>query len=332
MPKGCPSGSITQGAQKGDLSDCRLAEGYYCAYDKDVCTPTLCPSGSYCPGKPSVTDKTDTGLRACDPTLCASTCSVVSPVGSIDASTCGCECIPVDCVMSDWVDSTACQPTNTKVQTRTVQTPAVNGGAACPSDLTREQPCVYCTAADVDNFELGNINNWDKTTTMASEWCPSTIMASPASGCTALFFPFSPFKGSYSAYNSFDGYTLSGQTGVTQYCTKPTYNLSAGNVLNFAWIARWNMLDIGGSFPSTLPRTFAVEVKDGNGIVQQSTTILTAPPRTKNQIAGWIEASVPMTKAVNNAKLCFVWAVPESHTGPGSAGIDNVALACAPAP
>lgn len=315
MPKACPAFSKTLGAQKGALSDCVLTEGYFCVFDSQgVCTPTLCPSGSYCPGKISVSSSSDNGLRPCDPTKCASTCSVTSPVGSTDESQCGCECIPVDCVMSDWVDDGACQPNNVLMQKRTVLTPAVNGGAACPTDLTREQPCVYCSPADIDNFDAGNLNKWDKTTTMATELCANTI--TPGT-CTGAYFPLTPYAGPFSAYNPLDG-----DPGVTKYCTKATYNLSAGNLLNFAWTARWDI------FAGTLPRTFAVEVKDANGVVVQSTTILTAQPRTSNTSAPWALASVPMP-AVPNAKLCFVWTVPESYTGPASSAVDNVALSCA---
>lgn len=141
----------------------------------------------------------------------------------------------------------------------------------------------------------------------------------------AKLVPFSPYAGPFAAYNSFDS-GIAGVPGVTKYCTKATYNSSSRSLVKFAWIARWDTLSYPGS---TQPRTFAVEVKDSNDGVVQSTTILFAASGTKDEAAPWRLASVQMSNAVNNAKLCFVWTVPQSNTGPANAAIDNVALACA---
>jgi hypothetical protein len=62
---------------------------------------------------------------------------------------------PVDCVVSDWSDWSACSPecggTGTRTRTRTVVTEASCGGAACPP-LSEEEPCGTCpdTAACLD--------------------------------------------------------------------------------------------------------------------------------------------------------------------------------------
>ena len=72
---------------------------------------------------------------------------------------------PVNCVVSDWTDSGSCSVTlcgatgGTKTQTRTVTTPAANGGTACPA-LSQTVPCngptcVTCTGG----MELNRATN-----------------------------------------------------------------------------------------------------------------------------------------------------------------------------
>lgn len=89
----CPVGSMTQGAMKKTVADCRLREGYYCpSYDAaGVCTPGPCPAGSYCPGKPSITDATNNGLIAC-PACTGPECVATSPPMSTDVVQCDCLC------------------------------------------------------------------------------------------------------------------------------------------------------------------------------------------------------------------------------------------------
>lgn len=56
------------------------------------------------------------------------------------ALACDCDVVPVDCVVSDWGNWSACVG-GTQSRTRTVITPSVGGGAACPS-LTESRSCI----------------------------------------------------------------------------------------------------------------------------------------------------------------------------------------------
>jgi hypothetical protein len=59
---------------------------------------------------------------------------------------------PVDCVVSDWTNQGSCSKfcgPGDQTQTRTVTTPASNGGAACPA-LTQKVPCNLRTCNNVD--------------------------------------------------------------------------------------------------------------------------------------------------------------------------------------
>jgi len=81
---------------------------------------------------------------------------------------------PVDCIVSDWVDEGSCSKfcgSGDKTQTRTVTTPASNGGAACPA-LTQTVPC-----------NLRECNNVDCA---VSDWSPydSTICTSTSKSKT----------------------------------------------------------------------------------------------------------------------------------------------------
>lgn len=91
----CPTGSFTQGAKKGALADCKTKPGWYCGFSATVppvCTPYLCESGFYCPGKISVTDLLTQGRFACD--ACGTGCPYTPP-GTTSASICTCAPCPL---------------------------------------------------------------------------------------------------------------------------------------------------------------------------------------------------------------------------------------------
>ena len=51
-------------------------------------------------------------------------------------------CLPTNCVLGPWTDSTSCSKlcnSGTKIQTRTTMTPAINGGTCGPT--SEEVPC-----------------------------------------------------------------------------------------------------------------------------------------------------------------------------------------------
>jgi hypothetical protein len=87
----CPTHSITQGAKKAALADCRLKPGYTCVYTENgPCVPTLCPPDSYCPGKISVAaEGKPTGKVDCVCSSPATGCAS-SLAGSTSASACRC--------------------------------------------------------------------------------------------------------------------------------------------------------------------------------------------------------------------------------------------------
>lgn len=57
----CPLNTVSV-AGSDSKADCKLNPGFYCAYDaSDVCTVTLCPALSYCPGGASIEDPSTPG-------------------------------------------------------------------------------------------------------------------------------------------------------------------------------------------------------------------------------------------------------------------------------
>jgi len=98
-----PQASGTKGAVGQDaLADCVLMPGFYCVFlDPNVCTPTLCPAGSYCAGGASIASPGPNGGRsdcplpssfpAC-PNNGLACASVTSPRGSSLSTQCACVC------------------------------------------------------------------------------------------------------------------------------------------------------------------------------------------------------------------------------------------------
>jgi hypothetical protein len=86
----CPSGSTTRGAKKKLRADCLLVPGKYCVYNGNECTITTCTSASFCPGKVSIENTSNDGLKACP--ACTTTGFVpYSPEGATEKDQCGCE-------------------------------------------------------------------------------------------------------------------------------------------------------------------------------------------------------------------------------------------------
>lgn len=82
--------------------------------------------------------------------------------------------VPVDCVVSAWTDSSTCSAQNTKTQTRTVTTPASNGGNACPV-LTQTVTCPLLSGQPfpTSGKNMAFVNNTAMTFTYISYIDPS---------------------------------------------------------------------------------------------------------------------------------------------------------------
>jgi len=79
---------------------------------------------------------------------------------------CNTQPCPIDCKVSSWTDWTQCSKfcgTGKKESTRTIIIPAQFGGAACPTDLKKEENCNTMPCSDLDCV----VSDWAETTCSA---------------------------------------------------------------------------------------------------------------------------------------------------------------------
>ena len=79
---------------------------------------------------------------------------------------CNTQPCPIDCKVSNWTDWTQCSKfcgTGKRESTRTIITPAQFGGAACPTDLKKEENCNTMPCSDLDCV----VSDWAETTCSA---------------------------------------------------------------------------------------------------------------------------------------------------------------------
>jgi hypothetical protein len=185
-------------------------------------------------------------------------------------------------------------------------------------------------AASITNgsFETGDFFGWTPTDIAV----PFDVQGVLLGGTITLFDGFLgpnvviPSDGIFAQSNGFDGggpdtISLAQDIGV----------IAPGEVLRFDYRAGWDL--IGFSFPGALDRFFEVFVEPaGGGIPLGSSLILTAPIGTDtfggpNSDTGPLSGAIDLSPfAGTDARVNFVWTVPDDFTGPANAQLDNVTI------
>lgn len=121
--------------------------------------------------------------------------------------------VPVNCVVSDWSDSTTCSVScggGTKTQTRLITTPATNGGTACPV-LSRDISC-------------------------NTQACPTTSTVANASITNGYGYPFSVVDTSgaiQAGFESLNNYTRI--TAITASDNNNTITLTSSQYITYSF-------------------------------------------------------------------------------------------------
>jgi hypothetical protein len=191
-------------------------------------------------------------------------------------------------------------------------------------------------AASITNgsFETGDFFGWTPTDIAV----PFDVQGVLLGGTITLFDGFLgpnvviPSDGIFAQSNGFDGggpdtISLAQDIGV----------IAPGELLEFDYRAGWDL--IGFSFPGALDRLFEVFIEPaGGGIPLGSSLILTAPIGTDtfggpNSDTGPLSGAIDLSPfAGTDARVNFVWSVPDDFTGPANAQLDNVTITIIPEP
>lgn len=184
------------------------------------------------------------------------------------------------------------------------------------------------SAARVRNgsFETGDFSDW----MVAELQQPYEPLAVLRRGTTTAFSGFLgsnvvlPTDGFFAASNGFDGagpgtFRLAQDIGI----------IASGDILTFDYRAGWDLLNF--SSPDGLDRMFEVFIESPvGGTPPLRQLVLTAESGTStaggpNSDTGPLSARFDLTPlAGTDARLAFVWTVPENFTGPANAQLDNV--------
>jgi len=204
--------------------------------------------------------------------------------------------------------------------------------------------------ADVLNgsFETGDFTDWISMDLLVP-FDPQSVL--PAGTLTALFVlpPIGPpvipppgpplfgpnmvipSDGNFAASNGFDGQgpgeiRLSQDVGL----------IALGDELRFDYRAGWDLITFNTGLG--LDRFFSVDIEPaGGGAPLLSNLILTAEAFTQtsgpNSDTGPMSAALDLSPlAGTNARVSFIWEVPEPFTGPANAQLDNVRIVSVPEP
>jgi hypothetical protein len=126
---------LTQGDYTPSLSETRSCNMQPCPVN---CVVSDWSSYSTCDKSCGGGIQTKTRTVLTEPSNGGSTCPVLTQTQSCNTQPC-----PFDCVVSDWSAYSDCDKSSgggTQTQTRSIITPAYNGGASCP-ELTQTQVC-----------------------------------------------------------------------------------------------------------------------------------------------------------------------------------------------
>jgi len=166
----------------------------------------------------------------------------------------------------------------------------------------------------------GNTGNCDNGFTVGS--------SGTATGCTG-YAPFNQFvmpqSGGFAAYNSFDG------NGPQTFTLQQNFTFSISSPIIKADLNWWDAVAFGSGYTFSQPRTFSVDLTiDGivNNLFTQSFQMT-----GQGLFQNWELTSIDLTNLINSlsngthsATLAFKNYIPQSFSGPGSFGLDNVSL------
>jgi hypothetical protein len=177
-------------------------------------------------------------------------------------------------------------------------------------------------------FESGSLAGWTASGANAGS-CDTNFNVS-ASGSAANCDGYSPIpptfvapvSGSYAAYASFDG------NGPEHHTLTQAFNIAAGaTVLNIDW---QDALGFGSGWIFPQPRVFTVNLLKANGSLEATLFSESFTNTASGILQNWtshdIDASIYLADLGPHAKLQFDLYVPQSFTGPGAFGLDNVAV------
>ena len=163
------------------------------------------------------------------------------------------------------------------------------------------------------DFEAGNLSGWTASQTLSSTSCDWQVnncaFDSPAAD-----------GGSYDASNAFDG------GGPGAYSLTQTVTIPAGTAT-----LSWEDNIFTDYFGTN--RTVEVRILNASGTSTLATAYSFTVPQRPFYFTGWVQHSVDVSAfAGQTVQIDFVQTVPQSYTGPGGFGLDNVQLLATPAP
>ncbi len=179
------------------------------------------------------------------------------------------------------------------------------------------------------SFETGDFTDWISTDIGA----PFDVQAVLAAGTPTAFAGFLgpnvviPTHGNFAASNGFDG----GGPGVISLA-QDIGVIAPGDLLTFDYRAGYDL----NSFGAVLDRFFRVLIEPmGGGGALLDSLVLTAPAFSDtaggpNSDTGPLSTAIDLSSlAGTDARVNFVWTVPEDFTGPANAQLDNVRITSA---
>jgi len=184
------------------------------------------------------------------------------------------------------------------------------------------------------SFEMMNFTHWIPSD-INEPYDPLTVAGA---GAATEFYNHGPnfvlpSDGDFAMNNGFDGggpgaISLAQDVGI----------ISAGEVLTFDYRAGWDLVNFpheGGS----LDRFFEVSIETaGGGATVGTHSIITAFYGTDtlgnpNSDTGPLSASIDLSSYAGlDARINFLWTVPEYYSGPANAQLDNVSISSVPVP
>ena len=165
-------------------------------------------------------------------------------------------------------------------------------------------------------FESG-LTGWTATS-LGSSNCNTDWNAGTSGTATGCLNPGNPYAGTYAAYSSFDG------PGPLVYRLRQTISVpSSVTGAQLSWAQALNM-----SYNGTA-RTFSVNILDAS--LNPLGTVYSLSVPTGGYVAGWTRQSADVSSllAANAGKTLvveFALTVPQTYTGPGGFGLDQVSL------